>query len=113
MEYFRVIQHASTIFGAVVLLIWFRHWFRKTAPTQPDRAQEPRKNRRKALLGVSIIAMAAAVLRGLFVLGFRVPWQVDREKVAFECAVITSIGVFWLGVVAYGAFRTHRELRSS
>ncbi|MGB6826937.1 MAG: DUF4184 family protein [Terracidiphilus sp.] len=109
MQYDRVIQHGSTVIGAVVLLLWCRHWFRTTAPTQPAMARNPRENRRGALLAVCIVALAAAAFRGLLILRFGTTSQCGVEKFAFESAVITSIDAFWLGVVVYGALRTLRR----
>lgn len=109
MEYVRVTQHASTVIGAVVLLLWCRHWFRTTAPTQPAMARNPQDSRRAALLIVCILALAAATVRGLLVLRFGTTSLCGVEKFAFESAVITSIDAFWLGVVVYGALRTLRQ----
>lgn len=106
MEYVRVIQQVSTIFGALALLLWLRHWFRTTAPTQPEMTRNPVKNERAALFVVCLVALAAAAFRGFQVLGFGANLHFDTEKSAFECAVITAIDFFWLGVVAYGSLRT-------
>ena len=105
MEYLRVIQHASTVFGAAVLLLWFRHWFRRTAPIQPETARYPRKNHRAALFVICIVALIAAVLSGFLIPEFRTPHHITERKLLFERAVITAINIFWLGVVVYGALR--------
>jgi hypothetical protein len=102
MEYVRVIQQVSTVVGALVLLLWFLHWYRKTAPTQPEMARYSQKNRRAALLVVCLVALAAAVFRALQVLSFGGPLHRESGKFAFESAVITAIGVFCIGVVLYG-----------
>jgi hypothetical protein len=113
MEYFRVIQHASTVIGGVVLLLWLRNWYRTTAPTQPDEARNAAKNQRAMLIVVCIVALAAAALRGFAILEFGTTLPVSIDKFAFECAVITAIDAFWLGVVVYGVLRTRvrKELR--
>jgi hypothetical protein len=105
MQYLRVIQHASTVFGAVVLLLWFWSWFRRTAPMQPETAPYPRKNHRAALFVISIMALIAAVLNGPLYPELISLDDNPGRKVLFERAVITAIDIFWLGVVAYGAWR--------
>jgi len=111
LEYVRVIEHASTVIGALVLLFWFLHWFRKTAPIQPETTQypHPRKNQRAALFVVCIVALAAAALRGFLMYGFGRPLHIGG-KFVIEAAIITAISVFWLEVVVYGAWRA--QLRS-
>jgi hypothetical protein len=105
LEYLRVIQHVSTVLGAVVLLLWFRGWFRRTAPKYPDTTSERKKNPRRALVVICIVALLAAVLRGLLSFGFGAPQSIGRDKYVLEGAVITGITIFWLGVVMYGMLR--------
>jgi hypothetical protein len=105
MEYLRVIQHASTVLGAAVLLLWFWHWFRRTAPIAPEPARDPRKNHRTALFVISIVALIAAILNGpLYPELISLDYDPGRKEL-FERAVITAIDIFWLGVVVYGAWR--------
>ena len=105
MEYVRVIQHGSTVVGAAVLLLWFWSWFRRTAPMQPETAPYTRKNHRAALFVISIMALIAAVLNGPLYPELISLDDNPGRKVLFERAVITAIDIFWLGVVAYGAWR--------
>lgn len=105
LEYLRVIQHASTVFGAAVLVLWFRDWFRRTAPIQPCATSYPQKNPRSALFVICIVALIAAVLRALVVSGFSAPDSITGDKYVFERAVITAITAFWTGVVVYGVLR--------
>jgi hypothetical protein len=110
MEYARVIEHLSSVFGLVVLLIWFWRWFRSTPPVHPDPARCSRTNSRAALLVVCAIALAAAALRAFLVLhGVGAPFHIHRNKLALEAAIIAAITVFCLGVVVYGAFRAHAQ----
>jgi membrane-bound metal-dependent hydrolase YbcI (DUF457 family) len=106
MEYLRVIQHASTVIGGLVLLLWLRNWYRTTAPTHPDTARDSGKNQRATFFVVCIVALASGALRGFTILEFGTTPPVNIDKFAFECAVITAIDAFWLGVVVYGVLRT-------
>jgi hypothetical protein len=104
IEILRVIQHVSTIVGFAVLLLWFRHWYRKTAPTQPVAAQYARRNRRASLVVIAMVALAAAALSVLLIPALT-QHRITEGKILFECAVITAIDVFCLGVLAYGMMR--------
>lgn len=106
IEYSRVIQHASTVFGAVVLLLWFLHWFRRTPPTQSQTAPIPGNNPRASLIVICGAALAAAVLSALLVPDFNNLHQFNEGQFHFERAVITAINIFCLGVVVYGATRS-------
>lgn len=111
MEYLRVIQHGSTVFGAAVLLLWFWRWFLTTAPIEPETAPRPRKNHRAALFVISIAALIAAVLNGPLY-----PELIDLDdspgrKELFERAVITAIDILWLGVVVYGVWRARARIK--
>lgn len=102
MEYVRLIQQISTVFGIVVLALWFRHWYRKTPPVQPDTARSSPKKRRASLYFLCLVALAAACLRAYQLRVLARPPHVNLDKFAFESAVITAIGVFCFGVVVYG-----------
>jgi hypothetical protein len=104
MEYLRVLQHGSTLLGAAVLLLWFWSWFRSTAPIEPEAAQHPRKSHRVALVVICVVALIAAVLRGLVVFDPESPYYDTGRKELLARAIITAIDIFWLGVVVYGAF---------
>jgi hypothetical protein len=106
-EYLRVLQHASTLFGFVVLLLWFRHWYRRTAPLQGETAPYPRQHPRTALYVICIVALLAAVLSGFVITALKSPYYHTDSKFLFECGVITAINVFWLGVVLYGVLRAN------
>jgi hypothetical protein len=117
MDYSRVIQHASTVLGAAVLLLWFWLWFRRTAPIEPETPPYPRKNPRAALFVICVVALIAAVLNGLVSLEYGSPYyEIGREallaigrKELLARAIITAIDIFWLGVLVYGAWRATRR----
>lgn len=103
LEYLRVIQHVSTIVGAAVLIVWFRKWYRTTAPIQPITAMQLRSNGRVVLSIVCVVALAAAIAQGYTHYG--IPMDVDTSRDFLAMFVERAITVFWIGVVVYGAFR--------
>ncbi|HKN19997.1 MAG TPA: DUF4184 family protein [Terracidiphilus sp.] len=105
MGYVRVLQYGSTVFGAAVLLLWFWSWFRRTTPVEPEKATYPRMNHRGALFVISIAALIAAVLRGVVFPEFMSPDDVPGRTELLARAVIAGMDIFWVGVVAYGAWR--------
>jgi Domain of unknown function (DUF4184) len=105
MSYLRVLQYGSTVFGAAVLVLWFWSWFRRTAPIEPETAQDPRKNHRAALFVICIVALIAAILRGLVLPESGSPDYDTGRKELLARAIITAIDIFWLGVVVYGVWR--------
>lgn len=105
MEYLRVLQHGSTVLGAVALALWFWLWFLRTAPIEPEPAPSPRKHHRGALFVISIAALTVAALRGLVSADPGSPYHVAGIKELFARTIITAIDIFWLGVVAYGVWR--------
>lgn len=115
MEYLRVLQHASTILGALALALWFWLWFLRTPPIEPEPAPSPRKHRRSALVLISVVALSAAVLRGFELLQPGSPYYGTGRKELLARAIITAMDIFWLGVVAYGVFsaRARNKLRDA
>jgi hypothetical protein len=105
MEYLRVLQHGSTILGAVALALWFWSWFLRTSPIEPEPAPLPQKHQRAALFVICIVALTAAALRGFELSEQGSPYFDIGKKEILARAIITAINIFWLGVVAYGAFR--------
>jgi hypothetical protein len=113
MECARVIEHLSSVVGALVLLIWFWRWYRSTAPVQLESLASLRMNSRRPLFVVCAVALAAAGVRAFMVLdGIGAPFHIHRNKLALESAIITAITVFCLGVVVYGVALKARSQRT-
>ena len=113
MEYVRVLQHVSTIVGALALLLWVRAWYRRTAPVQVDLAPGPVSNRRSVFAAICALSFISASIRALLANG--VPGVKDDVKPFVGDAVITSITVFWMLIVVYGFLRarTRQQQRES
>jgi len=109
IKYIRVIQQVSTVAGAVVLLIWLRHWFRTAAPDHACMPRYEREKRRAALVIVCIVALAGACVRAFLILVIARALNLGTVKDAFESAVITGIDFFWLAVIVYGAWRSRKK----
>jgi hypothetical protein len=105
MEYLRVLQHGSTLFGAAAILLWFILWFRRTAPIEPETATYVGKSHRGALFVIAIVALFAAVLRVEILAGPGSLYYDTGKKELIARAIITAMDVFWLGVLVYGVWR--------
>jgi Domain of unknown function (DUF4184) len=113
LEYVRVFQHMSTIAGALVLLLWFRGWYRRTRPIEVETAQPLLKNRRSVLAWICVLSLTLAVLR--CVVGDGLPDDRGSAKTFLIDTVVASITLFWVQVVVYGFLRarTRRQLQNA
>lgn len=109
VQYFKVLQHLSTLAGLAVLLIWFRHWYKHTAPIRSLRTEQPGKDESAVFAVLCLVAVVAAFLRGL--IGVSMPIDPHECEVLLADAVTTAITVFWVEIVVYGVFRVQKRSR--
>ena len=107
VRYTKFFQHLSTLVGLVVLAFWIRHWYRHTPPLDSQPIERHRKNESALLAALCLVAIFAALLRGL--LGIGLPTNLHQSEGLLAEIVITAITVFWLEVLAYGVFRAQRH----
>lgn len=105
---YTILQHLSTLVGLIVLLIWFWHWYRHTAPIRSPKVEQA-SGSRTAVLALCVAAAVAGFLRGL--LGVGVPANLHENTIFLAEVVTTAITVFWLEIVACGVIRAHRRFR--
>jgi hypothetical protein len=103
MPCYKLFQHASTVLGALVLLLWFSRWYRATPPAAQQHDPGYRHNERAGLLVTSAIAIIAGTIRAW--LGTRGDTGLHRIALFGAQAVITTMSIFWLEVVLYGILR--------
>lgn len=105
---YRLLQHASTIVGTLLLCVWFVGWYRAAEP-HPDREQPAMPSLRKWLIASSIagIAIAGGILRGIAVTG-DLGLDPTREEQLGE-GVITAIALAWWLLVAYAIVASIRR----
>lgn len=109
LEFLRVIQHLSTIGGALVLLLWFQVWYRNTVPDQPGSAPGMPRSSRTILIPMVLIALFAAAAHAF--VGAGTPDNRNTDKIFLIYFVTTSMAVFWLEIVAYGVYRRRLQSR--
>lgn len=109
VEYVNFFQYLSTIAGFVALLIGFRHWYRHTAPVNSERTERTREGERRILVALCAGTIIAAPARGL--LGVGIPVDQHQMEILLAEIASTAITIFWMGVVAYGAFRAQSRSR--
>lgn len=61
---YRALQYLSTLVGAVILLVWFRRWWRRTRPVPvPPALALPGRVRRSVLWAVAAASVAGALVK--------------------------------------------------
>jgi hypothetical protein len=108
VQNYKLLQHASTAFGLLVLLIWFLR-LPRVAPTHPRLVRDRRVDERLVFLFASVVALTAGALRAF--VGVGAASGVHRIQIFVGEAVVTTISVFWLELVIYGFLR-ERSSRS-
>jgi len=109
VQNYKLLQHASTVFGLFVLLIWCVRQPR-VAPAHPRRVRDRRINEQLVFLFASAVALAAGALRAF--VGVGAPSGLRSIQIFIGEAVVTTISVFWLELVIYGFFRERARSRT-
>jgi hypothetical protein len=109
-EYCKVFQHASTVFGIGVLVVWFTRWYRATEPCSGAR-RSPLATAQKAriIFIVAVIALLGGLLRPIVFIGLPTG-AAALERFAGQAAA-TAIALVWWQLVVYGVFATRRMSR--
>ncbi len=103
LPYYKLFQHASTVLGIAILVLWFVWWYRNTKPADHLIAGAPSVSRRIATVGVlAAIACAGAVINGT--LAARGPAGHFNFREFVVEAVVTITALAWWELVAYGIF---------
>ncbi len=112
VEYCKVFQHASTVFGIGVLVAWFTRWYQGTEPCGEARSGPLTSTQRaRTILFAAVLALLGCLLRPIVFLGL--PTSAARlERFAGQAAA-TAIALLWWQLVVYGVFATRRMSRES
>ena len=99
-----IFQYISSVLGLVIIVLWFVHWYRSTAPvhSQSDRRYLVRD--RVALGSAFAIALIAAVVRAV---ASGMPDGVHGLQRFMTDGAVTGITIFWIEVIIYGIIRNH------
>jgi len=112
VQYCKVFQHASTVFGIGVLVVWFACWYRVTAPCNEARSGRlTTAQRARVILFVAAIAVLGGLLHPILSIGL--PTGVAAIQRFTGQAVATAIALVWWQLVAFGFFTTRRMRRES
>lgn len=102
--WYGIFQYISSALGIAIILIWFLHWYRNTAPVRSRPDRRFLNQDRIALAGAFAIAVAIALFRAV---GSGVPDGVHGAQRFMTQGVVTCLAIFWLEVVIYGIVRNH------
>lgn len=103
VQYYRLIQHASTAIGTIVLLIWLLRWFRSTTPADSRDAHHSRASDRRVLAALSVVAVVGGTIRAF--VGLERAGDLHTLEIFIAEVVITTISLFWIELVIYGFLR--------
>jgi hypothetical protein len=109
VQTYTLLEYASSLFGAVVVIVWIWFWYRTTRPSAELVAQpEDRTYRRIFVAALPVLALLGGTLRSWLKHGIHL--QI-RPLVHFTSGLLVSATTFFLlGLLAYGV--TIRRRRS-
>lgn len=110
VEYCKVFQHASTVFGIGVLLVWFVRWYQTTEPCSEARNGSLKTAQKaRVIFCIAAIALLGGLLHPIVSIGL--PTGVASMERFTGQAVATAIALMWWQLVAYGVFTTRHMRR--
>lgn len=101
-----ILQYFSSIFGLVVVLLWYIHWYRITPPAHPRPDRRSVANNRIAVGSAFALALIAALIRAAI---GGIPDGIHGSQRFMTEAIITGLTTFWTEVVIYGFIRNSSE----
>lgn len=101
VQFYRLLQHGSTIIGIAVLSAWFAIWYRTTEPSVYALSNTVSPTR-KVVIGAIVMAIAVvgALIRAVAEIG--IPLSHPSEERFVGLLVVTAIALVWWQLVAYG-----------
>lgn len=98
----RIVQHASTIVGFVILAVWFAGWYRRTPPAAPQTEVVSPRNRTMLWIGLLVLAAVCGGVRILAGAAFAGSWSHFKWYVGD--GILTWIAAIWWQLAAIGCF---------
>ena len=98
---YKILQYASSVFGLIVLVLWFRHWIR-TAPVHrhPAGGSVPASHAKIARILIPATAMLGGLMRAVTDVGEpATPRDVQHWIVD---VIVASISLAWLELMFWG-----------
>lgn len=108
-QYCSILEYVSSLAGVAIILAWSIHWYRSSPPIYPDFDPHLRSENRITLLLLFALALAAGLVRAA---ASGIPRGVQGLQKFMAESAVTSITVFWMGVVVYGFLRNILGTRS-
>ena len=100
---YKVLQHISTAVGMVIVLVWFRQWYRSTTPIR--QVQLARLTAaRKLTISSAILAIASVLAMVRAGYGSRTPYEGHVLRTFAGEAICTFVAVCWWALVLLGLF---------
>jgi len=102
---YKILQHVSTAVGLLILLAWFRSWYRSTTPCQQVSLSRLGSRKKLAIAGTNLaIAAGLALVRAAY--GAQTPYEGHVLTTFAGEGVCTFIAACWWQLVLLGAFQS-------
>ena len=94
-----ILQYASSVFGIVVIVVWFIQWYRHTLPDHVEKDSGFFSRDRLVVASAFVTAILVGLLRGAM---GGLPNGIHGYQRFMTAASISSIATFCLEILAYG-----------
>ncbi len=110
MPYYLFFQFASTILGALILLVWCWHWYCNAIPVPQPQVPSLPARPYTSLAVIIIVAILAGLTRAWLLSDYSKAHS--RRFLFVGDAALTTMSVFCIGVVVYGFLLHIRDKNS-
>ena len=107
-SWYEAIQYLSSIFGLLVVLLWYLHWYRTTQPVRAENRPRFPPADRIFVASAFAIALIAGLIRAMI---GGIPDGMHGLQRFMTVAAVTGLATFWIEVLVYGFMRNRSETR--
>lgn len=106
LPYYKVFQFGSSVAGGAILLIWFMHWYRTTAPNELPLANTLSSQKKLAVVvSMLVIAVSGALLRAKLA----PKPSLHAFGVFLLDVLVTALSLIWMELLVYGIVWMRRD----
>lgn len=109
VEWYKILQHASSVFGLVAISVWAFSWYRSSGDVRSPGLANPTGSARAAFAVLALAAILAATVRTAIALQH--PWLRHTPEILIAQGVITALSLLWVRIVVLGLVRSRSKAR--